>query len=81
MTIDNLIEAIDSDKEDSRIKEAAKLLLAAMNDWPTFNQSELTDFIREFKADFGDEFTINELEQQSTNDNWKNEAQGSIIEC
>src|SRR5918993_5509437 len=78
--IDKLIDSVDNDPSDSRVKKAAQLLISAMNDWPTFNQTNLFEFMEEFKNEFGAKLTEKKLQGKRTTDNWKGEAQASVIE-
>jgi hypothetical protein len=80
LKIGNLVNAVDNDTEGSRIRDAAMLLITSMNDWPTFNQTSLNEFIKEFKYNFGDNFNIDTLQQQTAIDNWKNESKESVVE-
>ncbi len=80
LQIDKLIYSVDNDLSDSRLKKAAQLLIDAMNDWPTTDQTNLFEFIEEFKKEFGNKLTDKKLQGKRTVDNWKGEAQTSVIE-
>jgi hypothetical protein len=80
LNIDDLIESVDNDNEDSRTKKAAEFLIAAMTDWPTFDQTDLFEFLQEFKNDYGDSLTADKLKTKRTAEAWKEEAKSSIIE-
>ena len=56
-----------------------------MNDWPTFNQTEITDFIKELKEYFGTPLTIHKIDATNLDkfkdlDVWRHEAGSSIAE-
>lgn len=80
LNIDDLIGSVENDSDNSTIKKAATLLITAMNDWPTFNQTDLFDFLQEFKKEYGESLTIEKLEAKRTEELWKEEAKSSIIE-
>jgi hypothetical protein len=80
LNIDDLIESVDNDSDNSITKKAATLLITAMNDWPTFNQTDLFDFLQEFRKDYGEGLTIEKLRTKKTAEAWKEEAKASIIE-
>jgi hypothetical protein len=46
-TYSKLYELVDIDTKDHKLKDIATLFLNAMNDWPTFDQKEITDFTKE----------------------------------
>jgi hypothetical protein len=48
-----------------------------MNDWATFNQTDLFGFLQEFKNEYGD---IGKLKARSAAEAWKEEPKSSIIE-
>lgn len=80
VNIDDLIDSVDNDSDNSVTKKAATLLIAAMNDWPTSNQTDLFDFLKEFRKDYGDNLTIEKLRTERTAEAWKEEAKAFIIE-
>jgi hypothetical protein len=80
LNIHDLIGSIDSDDKESATKKAAELLITAVNDWPTFNQTDLFKFLQEFKNDYGSSLTADKLKNKKTTDTWKEEAKSSIIE-
>src|SRR5687768_6282224 len=73
---------VDIDQKDHKIKELAKLLFDGMKDWPTFNQTEISDFIKELKIYFGDPLTITGINSRKFDgiNGWKVEAGWSIAE-
>jgi hypothetical protein len=73
---------IDIDRKDHKLKDIATLFLNAMNDWPTNNQTNITDFIREFKEYFGSPLTIEKIDAKKFNGQnaWQIEAGSSISE-
>lgn len=82
MTVDELIEAVDNDKECHRTKELTQLFINAMKDWPTFNQKDIGEFIKELKEYFGAPLTIEKINSKSldSSNSWKHEAGTSIAE-
>ncbi len=73
---------VDIDTKDHKLKDIATLFLNAMNDWPTFNQKEIADFIKELKEYFGSPLTIEKIETPKFNGQnaWQIEAGSSIAE-
>ena len=65
LNIDDLIDSVDNDSDNSITKKAA-LLITAMSDWPTFNQTDLFDFLQEFGKDYGEGLTIEKLRTKRT---------------
>ena len=56
-----------------------------MNDWPTFNQTEISAFIKELKEYFGSPLTLEKIDAKKLNINddvnvWRNESGTSIAE-
>ena len=81
-TLSNLV---DLDNKEHKLKDIATLFLNAMNDWPTFNQTEITDFIKELKEYFGTPLTIHKIDATNLDkfkdlDVWRHEAGSSIAE-
>ncbi|SHH79378.1 EF-Tu C-terminal domain-related protein [Winogradskyella jejuensis] len=81
-TYDTLWSLVDLDTENHKVKDIAKLFLNAMNDWPTLNQTLISDFIKEFKTFFGKPLTIEKLNTKKFNgqNTWQLEAGSSIAE-
>ena len=79
-----LHEAVNNDKREHRIKELAILLLNAMNDWPTPNQTRIELFVEEIKKYYGDPITLEKINSKKVNLNenhnaWRQEAGISIV--
>ena len=81
-TYDTLWSLIDLDTAEHKAKNIATLFLNAMNDWPTMNQTLISDFIRELKAYFGTPLTIEKLDAKKFNGQnaWQLEAGSSIAD-
>jgi hypothetical protein len=85
LTINDLRETIDRDSNNHRIKEFAELFWIAMNDWPTYNQTNVQDFINELYDYFGFPLTIDKINNKKhdlENDmnTWRHESGSSIAE-
>ena len=57
-TYSTLWNLVDIDINDHKQKDIATLFLNAMNDWDTYNQTEIVDFINDLKNYFGRPLTI-----------------------
>jgi hypothetical protein len=81
-TYSTLWNLVDTDKKDHKLKDIATLFLNAMNDWPTYNQTDIQDFINELKAFFGTPLTIEEIDKRKFDGQnaWQLEAGSSIAE-
>jgi hypothetical protein len=81
-TYTTLLELVDLDTKDHKLKEMATLLLHAMNDWPTFNQYKIPDFIQELKDYYGSPLTVEQIAAKKFNGQnaWQLEAGNSIAE-
>ena len=81
-TYDTLWSLVDIDTENHKVKEIATLFLNAMNDWPTMNQTLISDFIGELKNYFGEPLTIKKLDSNKFNGQnaWQLEAGSSIAD-
>ncbi|MDH5379722.1 MAG: hypothetical protein OEW75_02650 [Cyclobacteriaceae bacterium] len=81
-TYDTLWNLVDLDTENHKVKDIATLFLKAMNDWPTMNQTLISDFIQEFKTYFGTPLTIEKLNTNKFNGQnaWQLEAGSSMAE-
>ncbi len=82
-TYETLSRLVELDKQDHKLKDIAVLFLNAMNDWPTYNQTEISEFVRELKEYFGTTLTIERIESKKINleienNAWRHEA-GSLI--
>ncbi len=79
-TYSTLWNLVDIDKKDHKLKDIATLFLNAMNDWPTYNQTNIQDFINELKAFFGTPLTIEKIDKRKFDGQnaWQLEAGSSI---
>jgi NTP pyrophosphatase (non-canonical NTP hydrolase) len=85
MTVDELVDAVDKDEKSHLIRELAELLLAAMNDWPSFDETEIKNFVEELKEFFGSPLTVERINSKPLNlgvqhNAWRHEAGASIAE-
>ena len=73
---------VEIDVKNHTLKDIATLFLTAMNDWPTYNQTEIKDFIKELKEHFGTPLTIEKLDAKKFNGKnaWQFEAGSSIAD-
>lgn len=81
-TYSELYDLVEFDTSKNKLKQIAELFLIAMNDWPTFNQTEIIDFIKELKEYFGSPITLEKIDSKKLNsiDVWKIESGSSIAE-
>ena len=81
-TYDTLLSLVDLDTENHKVNDIATLFLNAMNDWPTMNQTLISDFIGELKNYFGEPLTIKKLNSNKFNGQnaWQLEAGSSIAD-
>lgn len=81
-TISQLETLVFIDKSENKIKDIAQLFLKASTDWDTFNQTELTDFIKELIDFFGSPLAKEKIaeKQFDSRNAWRHEAGNSIIE-
>ncbi|MBU8883042.1 hypothetical protein KSK37_08110 [Kaistella sp. DKR-2] len=81
-TYSALFNLVDIDTIEPKQKDIAKLFLNAMNDWPTYNQKEISDFIKELKDYFGNPLTIEKISAKKFNGQnaWQIEAGSSIAD-
>lgn len=81
-TYATLWNLVDIDQKDHKLKNIATLFLNAMNDWPTYNQTDIQDFINELKAYFGTPLTIEKIDKKKSDGQnaWQVEAGSSIAE-
>lgn len=81
-TYSTLWNLVDIDTKDHKLNYIATLFLNAMNDWPTYNQTDIQDFIKEFKAYFGFPLTIEKIDKKKFDGQnaWQVEAGSSIAE-
>ena len=82
MTYSNLYDLVGIDIKDHKQKDIATLFLNAMNDWPTFNQKDIADFIKELKEYFGTLLTIEKITAKKFDGQnaWQVEAGSSIAD-
>ena len=84
-TYSTLWNLVDIDQTDHKLKDIATLFLNAMNDWTTFNQTLITDFVKELKDFFGSPLTIEKIDHKKHEltdelNVWRHEAGSSIAE-
>ena len=81
-TYATLWNLVDIDQKDHKLKNIATLFLNTMNDWPTYNQTDIQDFINELKAYFGTPLTIEKIDKKKSDGQnaWQVEAGSSIAE-
>jgi len=81
-TYTSLYDLVNIDTIDHKQKDIANLFLNAMNDWPTSNQKEIGDFIKELKYYFGTPLTIEKITTKEFDgkNTWQIEAGSSIAE-
>ena len=80
-----LYNLVELDTTSNKIKQIAELFLTAMNNWPTYNQNEITDFIKEAKDYFGAPLTLEKIDIKNRNkigegNFWRIESGSSIAE-
>ena len=80
-TLYNLVEADENEHES---KKLAILFLEAMNDWPTFNQDFISEYLQELKDYFGFPITLENIDSKNKvfdgKNGWKIESGSSIAE-
>jgi hypothetical protein len=81
-TYSALRNLVDVDPKDHKLKDIANLFLNAMNDWPTFNQSDISEFVEELKEYFGAPLTAEKIGLKKVNPQnaWQVEAGSSIAD-
>jgi hypothetical protein len=81
-TYSTLWNLVDIDTKDHKLKDIATLFLNAVNSWPTYNQTDIQDFIKELKAYFGFPLTIEKIDKKKFDGQnaWQVEAGSSIAE-
>jgi hypothetical protein len=80
--ISQLETLVAIEKSDNKFKDIAQLFLNAAKDWDTFDQTDLSDFIKELKDYFGSPLTKDKIATKAFNNDkvWRHEAGSSIIE-
>jgi hypothetical protein len=84
-TYSTLCNLVDIDQKDHKLKDIATLFINAMNDWPTYNQTDIQEFIKELKAYFGSPLTIEKIDNKKLDlkdelSPWRHEAGSAIAE-
>jgi hypothetical protein len=81
-TYSTLYDLVDIDSKDHKQKEIATLFLNAMNDWPTYNQKEIADFVKDLKDYFGTPLTIEKISAKKFDGQnaWQIEVGSSIAD-
>lgn len=81
-TYSALFDMVDIDTKDHKQKDIATLFLNAMNDWPTYNQKQISDFVKELKDYFGNPLTIEKISAKKFDGQnaWQIEAGSSIAD-
>lgn len=81
-TYSTLWNLVDIDTKEHKLKDIATLFLNAMSDWPTYNQTEITEFIKELKIYFGSPLTIEKIDKKKFDrlNAWQIESGSSIAE-
>ena len=82
--IQQLIDLVNNDPNDHPLKKMGFLFAAAMNDWPTQNQTNINEFIQELRCYFGTPITkdviLNKATSLSDEDAWRKESASSLLE-
>jgi len=82
--IQHLIDLVNNDPNDHPLKKMGLLFAAAMNDWPTHNQTNINEFIQELQNYFGTPITkdviLNKATSLSNDDAWRKESASSLLE-
>lgn len=84
-TYSTLWNLVNIDNKDHKLKDIATLFLNAMNDWPTYNQTDIQEFIKELKAYFGSPLIIEKIDNKKLDltdefNPWRHEAGSAIAE-
>ncbi len=84
-TYSTLWNLVDIDQTDHKLKDITTLFLSAMNDWTTFNQTLIADFVIELKNFFGSPLTIEKINNKKLDltdelNVWRHEAGSSITQ-
>ena len=78
--ISQLETLVDIDKADHKLKDVAQLFINAATDWDTFNQTDISDFVKELKQYFGSPLTKEKIAGKSLDNAWRHEAGCSIFQ-
>jgi hypothetical protein len=81
-TYSALFDLVYTDTIDHKQKDIATLFLNAMNDWPIYNQKEISDFVKELKDYYGNPLTIEKISAKKFDGQnaWQIEAGSSIAD-
>ena len=85
ITYSTLCNLVEIDTKNHYLKDITTLFLSAMQDWPTINQTNIEDFIKELKNYFGTPLTIEKIDSHKLDISnnlsvWRNEAGSSIAD-
>lgn len=78
--ISQLETLVDIDKADHKLKDIAELFVNAAKDWDSFNQTEISDFIKELKQYFGSPLTKEKIKNKPLDNPWRHESGSSIFQ-
>lgn len=82
--IQQLIDLVNNDPNDHPLKKMGLLFAAAMNDWPTQDQTNLNEFLQELCNYFGTPLTKATILAKTTGlsdeDAWRKESASSLLE-
>lgn len=82
--IQQLFDLINNDPNDHPLKNMGLLFAAAMNDWPTQNQTNINEFVQELQNYFGTPLTKESILAKTTGlsdeDAWRKESASSLLE-
>jgi hypothetical protein len=84
-TYRTLYRLVNHDTKIHKQKDLADLFLNAMNDWPSYNQNVIGDFVKELKNYFGSQLTIKDIDSKKFNlweefNTWRDTSGSSIAE-
>ncbi|HEU4790558.1 MAG TPA: hypothetical protein VFS71_12795 [Flavobacterium sp.] len=85
ITYSTLWNLVEIDTKNHYLKDITTLFLSAMLDWPTYNQTNIEEFIKELKNYFGTPLTIEKIDSHKLDIStdlsvWRNEAGSSIAD-
>lgn len=78
--ISQLETLVDIDKADHKLKNIAKLFVNAAMDWDTYNQADVSDFLKELKEYFGSPLTKEKITNKPLDNVWRHAAGSSIFQ-
>lgn len=78
--ISQLVTLVDIDKVDHKLKDIAELFVNAARDWDTFNQTDISDFVKELKQYFGSPLTKEKIKSKPLDNAWRHESGSSIFQ-